>query len=61
MTLTRGDPFGEMLPLRQLMDRLLEDAFIQPSRLLGSREGVGAASGMSGMGWHSTLRSTSTS
>ncbi len=52
MTLTRWDPFGEMLPLRQLMDRLLEDAVIQPSRVLGSREGsgIGAGSGMTGMG-----------
>ena len=50
MTLTRWDPLSEMLPLRQLMDRLLEDAVIQPSRVLGSREGAGAGSGMTGMG-----------
>ena len=47
MTLTRGDPFGEMLPLRQLMDRLLEDAFIQPS--LGFRTWQNCWSG----GWRS--------
>ena len=50
MTLTRWDPLSEMLPLRQLMDRLLEDAVIQPSRVLGSRESAGAGSGMTGMG-----------
>ncbi len=50
MTLTRWDPFGEALPLRQMMDRLMEDAFIQPGRLFGSREGTGAGAGMTGMG-----------
>ena len=32
MTLSRWDPFGEMTSLRQAMDRLLEDAWVRPSR-----------------------------
>jgi hypothetical protein len=27
----RWDPFGEMLSLRQAMDRLMEDAWVRPS------------------------------
>lgn len=46
MALTRWDPFGEALPLRQLMDRLMEDAFIQPGRLLGGRESGGVGTNM---------------
>jgi HSP20 family protein len=36
--LTRWDPFGEMLSLRQAMDRLMEDAFVAPARRLGIGE-----------------------
>src|SRR5579862_881244 len=32
MTMQRWDPFGEMLSLRQAMDRLMEDAYIWPGR-----------------------------
>ena len=39
MTMLRWDPFGEMLSLRQVMDRLLEDAVIQPGRALRGAEG----------------------
>jgi HSP20 family protein len=39
--ITRWDPFGEMLSLRQAMDRLLEESFVSPS---GMRQ-VGAAVG----------------
>ena len=35
---TRWDPWGEMLSLRQAMDRLFEDAFIRPR---GGQEGWG--------------------
>jgi len=48
MTLTRWDPFGETVPVRQLMDRLMEDAVIQPGRLFGSA-GTGAGAGMPSM------------
>jgi len=41
MTMQRWDPFGEMLSLRQAMDRLMEDAFVWPGRSVG-----GASSGM---------------
>jgi HSP20 family protein len=37
--LTRWDPFGEMLSLRQAMDRLMEDAFVAPARRLGIGQG----------------------
>jgi HSP20 family protein len=39
MTMMRWDPFGEVLSLRQVMDRLLEDAVIQPGRALRGAEG----------------------
>jgi len=32
MTLTRWDPFREMMTLREAMDRLFEDSFVRPSR-----------------------------
>lgn len=35
MTMQRWDPFGEMLTLRNAMDRLFEDAWVHPSRLTG--------------------------
>lgn len=40
--ITRWDPFGDMLSLRQAMDRLFEDAFVRPRQLmhLGPEDGV---------------------
>jgi HSP20 family protein len=32
--ITRWDPFGDMLSLRQAMDRLFEDAFVRPRQLM---------------------------
>ena len=46
MTLQRWDPFGELVSLRQAMDRLLEDAVVAPSRLLGGRAGQSAGMGL---------------
>lgn len=34
MSLMRWEPFSELMSLRQAMDRLLEDSFVRPSRLL---------------------------
>lgn len=31
--ITRWDPFGEMVSLRQAMDRLMEDSFVSPTSL----------------------------
>lgn len=39
MTMMRWDPFGEALSLRQAMDRLLEDAVVEPARSQGARGG----------------------
>ena len=41
--LARWDPFGEFTPLRQMMDRLMEDAWVRPpgSWVQGSPEGLG--------------------
>ncbi len=39
--LTRWDPFREMMTLRNAMDRLLEEAFVLPSRLRPLGEGLG--------------------
>jgi HSP20 family protein len=41
MTLTRWNPFGEMLSLRQAMDRLLEESFIRPGRLWDGEDAGG--------------------
>jgi HSP20 family protein len=35
MTMQRWDPFNDTLSLRQVMDRLLEDAFVWPGRTTG--------------------------
>ena len=32
--ISRWDPFGDMLSLRQAMDRLFEDAFVRPRQLM---------------------------
>lgn len=34
MSMIRWEPFPELMSLRQAMDRLLEDSFIRPSRLI---------------------------
>jgi HSP20 family protein len=35
MSLNRWDPFSEMMSLREAMNRLMEDVFISPRRLMG--------------------------
>ena len=35
MSIMRWDPFREMMSLRDAMDRLFEESFVRPSRLLG--------------------------
>jgi len=35
MSLVRWEPFRELMSLRQAMDRLLEESFVRPSRILG--------------------------
>jgi len=34
MAITRWQPFAELVSLRQAMDRLFEDSFVSPTRLL---------------------------
>ena len=34
----RPSPFGELVSLRQAMDRLFEDSFVRPTRWAGSTE-----------------------
>lgn len=41
--IVRWDPFGEMLSLRQAVDKLFEDAWVRPSRVLPGGDGNGAA------------------
>lgn len=36
MTLARWDPFREIMSLREAMDRLFEEAFVRPGRLMGA-------------------------
>jgi HSP20 family protein len=38
MAIMRWDPYGEMMSLRQAMDRLLEESYIRPGRFWGSEE-----------------------
>ena len=35
MSMIRWEPFRELMSLRQAMDRLLEESFLRPSRVLG--------------------------
>jgi len=42
MSIARWQPFTELMSLRQAMDRLFEDSFVSPSRILGTF-GAGAA------------------
>jgi HSP20 family protein len=35
MAITRWDPFSETMSLRQVMDRLFEDAWVHPGRFMG--------------------------
>ncbi len=39
MSMSRWEPFKEMMTLREAMDRLFEDSFVRPARL--PHEGVG--------------------
>lgn len=36
----RWDPFGQMMSLRQAVDRLFEDSVVRPSRLLSTLDGA---------------------
>ncbi len=40
-SLVRWDPFSEFTPLRQMMDRLLEDAWVRPGSIWGGQEAFG--------------------
>jgi HSP20 family protein len=40
MTMMRWDPFSETVSLRQALDRMMEDALIPSSRLVGGQEGL---------------------
>jgi len=40
MSISRWEPFKEMMTLREAMDRLFEDSFVRPSRVM--RQGTGA-------------------
>ncbi len=35
MSITRWEPFNELMSLRDAMDRLFEESFVRPGRLLG--------------------------
>ncbi|MDI7276515.1 MAG: Hsp20/alpha crystallin family protein [Anaerolineae bacterium] len=35
MSITRWEPFSELMSLRDAMDRLFEESFVRPGRLLG--------------------------
>jgi HSP20 family protein len=41
--MTRWDPWSEFVPLRQMMDRLFEDAWLRPSGATGGSTGAGSA------------------
>lgn len=49
--ITRWEPFGEMLSLRQAIDRLFEDAFIRPPGVVGAGELTGGGEGRAGIGF----------
>jgi len=40
MSISRWEPFKEMLTLRQAMDRLFEDSFVRPTRFWGEPAGA---------------------
>ena len=40
MSISRWEPFKEMMTLREAMDRLFEDSFVRPTRAM--RDGTGA-------------------
>jgi HSP20 family protein len=40
MSISRWEPFKEMMTLREAMDRLFEDSFVRPTRMI--RENAGA-------------------
>lgn len=39
MSITRWEPWNELMSLRDAMDRLFEESFIRPGRLLGAPDG----------------------
>lgn len=41
MSITRWEPWSELMTLRDAMDRLFEESFIRPGRLLGAPDGGG--------------------
>jgi HSP20 family protein len=50
----RPSPFGELLSLRQAMDRLFEDSFVRPGRFLATATGDGNAIGSMPLDVHVT-------
>ena len=42
MAIERWHPFTELMSLRQAMDRLFDDSFVRPSRILSTLDGAGA-------------------
>src|SRR4051812_2143834 len=46
MTIERWDPFGEMLTLRDAMNRLFEESFVRPSPALSTSERMGVPVGL---------------
>ena len=40
MSIQRWEPFSELMSLRDAMDRLFEESFIRPGRLLGAPTGM---------------------
>ncbi|MCC6313039.1 MAG: Hsp20/alpha crystallin family protein, partial [Thermomicrobiales bacterium] len=41
MSITRWDPWGEMVSLREAMDRLLEESVVRPQATTGGQRGQG--------------------
>lgn len=40
MSIVRWEPFGDLVSLRDAMDRLFEESFVRPGRLLGTSAGA---------------------
>ncbi len=40
MSISRHEPFGELVTLRDAMDRLFEDSFVRPSRATGGGRAI---------------------
>ncbi|HET9014425.1 MAG TPA: Hsp20/alpha crystallin family protein [Thermomicrobiaceae bacterium] len=41
MSMSRWDPWGDMLSLRDAMDQLLRESFVRPATMLSQRSGMG--------------------